>query len=353
MLNCMVTGGCGACVVLVSTYDPKLKKVEDFSVSPCLTLLCSLNGCSITTSEGLGNTRDGFHAIHERANLCRCTGNWPIADACKTFVADVDIEDLGINSFWEKGDSKKTKVSKLPPYDPTKNFSTYPEFLKSESTTNLDSSRYPWYSPVTIVELRSLLNSKVMENDASFKLVVGNTGSVHYKETQRYNHYVDIKHVPEPSIINGDQTGIEVGATVTIAKFISFLNEESKIKFGSYGKLVSEKLAYHMEKIASPFVRNSASIGGNLVMAQKNGFPSDIATLFLGLYATVSLMTIHGLENLTLEELLSRPLLDSRTVLLSVWIPFKKDQSSLQTHSRFCLIPIELLHHLMGMHWHM
>ncbi|KAF3642478.1 hypothetical protein FXO38_21086 [Capsicum annuum] len=37
-------------------------------------------------------------------------------------------------------------------------------------------------------------------------------------------------------------------------------------------------------------------------MAQKNGFPSDIATLFLGLYATVSLMTIHGLENLTLEE---------------------------------------------------
>ncbi|KAF3642479.1 hypothetical protein FXO38_21087 [Capsicum annuum] len=252
MLNCMVTGGCGACVVLVSTYDPKLKKVEDFSVSPCLKLLCSLNGCSITTSEGLGNTRDGFHAIHERANLCRCTGYRPIADACKTFVADVDIEDLGINSFWEKGDSKETKVSKLPPYDPTKNFSTYPEFLKSESTKNLDSSRYPWYSPVSIEELRSLLNSKVMENDASyasFKLLVGNTGSVHYKETQRYNHYVDIKHVPEPSIINEDQTGIEVGATVTIAKFISFLNEESKIKFGSYGKLVSEKLAYHMEKI--------------------------------------------------------------------------------------------------------
>ncbi|PHT68942.1 hypothetical protein T459_28429 [Capsicum annuum] len=192
-----------------------------------------------------------LHSWHV-ANLCRCTGYRPIADACKTFVADVDIEDLGINSFWEKGDSKETKVSKLPPYDPTKNFSTYPEFLKRESTKNLDSSRYPWYSPVSIEELRSLLNSKVMENDASyasFKLVVGNTCSVHYKETQRYNHYVDIKHVPEPSIINEDQTGIEVGATVTIAKFISFLNEESKIKFGSYGKLVSEKLAYHMEKI--------------------------------------------------------------------------------------------------------
>ncbi|MCD7449395.1 aryl-alcohol oxidase 2 [Datura stramonium] len=380
-------GGCGACVVLVSKYDPNLKKVEDFSVSSCLTLLCSLNGCSITTSEGLGNTRDGFHSIHERfagfiasqcgfctpgmcmsffsalvnadkgnkpnpppgfskltsseaekaiaGNLCRCTGYRPIADACKSFAADIDIEDLGFNSFWKKGDSKEMKVSKLPPYDPTKNYSTYPEFLKSESATNLDSSRYPWYSPVSIEELRSLLNSNVTENAASFKLVVGNTGTGYYKETQRYEHYIDLRYIPELSIIKRDQRGIEVGATMTISKLISFLKEENKVNLGSYGTLVSEKLANHMEKIASPFVRNSASVGGNLVMAQKNGFPSDIATLFLGLCATVSLMTSHGLEKVTWEELLSRPPLDSRTVLLSVCIPFKKDRSSLQPHSKF------------------
>ncbi|MCD7449398.1 aryl-alcohol oxidase 2 [Datura stramonium] len=268
-------------------------------------------------------------------NLCRCTGYRPIADACKSFAADIDIEDLGFNSFWKKGDPKEMKLSKLPPYDPTKYFSTYPEFLKSESATKLDSSRYPWYSPVSVEELWSLLNSNVTENGASFKLVVGNTGSGYYKENQRYDHYVDLRHVPELSIIKRDQTGIEVGATVTISKFISFLKEESKINFGSYGKLVSAKLAYHMEKIASPFVRNSASVGGNLVMAQKNGFPSDIATLFLGLCATVSLMTSHGLVKLTWEELLSRPPLDSRTVLLSVCIPFKKDRSSLQTCSKF------------------
>ncbi|XP_049353967.1 abscisic-aldehyde oxidase-like [Solanum verrucosum] len=380
-------GGCGACVVLVSKYDPNLKKVEDFSVSSCLILLCSLNGCSITTSEGLGNTRDGFHSIHERfagfhasqcgfctpgmcmsffsalvnadkgnkpdpppgfskltsseavkaiaGNLCRCTGYRPIADACKSFASDVDIEDLGFNSFWKKGDSKEVKVSKLPPYDPTKNFSTYPEFLKSESATNSESSRrYPWYSPVSIEELRSLLNSNVTENGASFKLIVGNTGTGYYKETQRYDHYIDLRYIPEPSIIKRDQTGIEVGAAVTISKLISFLKEENKVNLGSYGTLVSQKLANHMEKIASPFVRNSASVGGNLVMAQKNGFPSDIATLFLGLCATVSLMTSHGVEKLTWEELLSRPPLDSRTVLLSVCIPFKQDQSSLQIHSK-------------------
>ncbi|CAK8541452.1 unnamed protein product [Lathyrus sativus] len=59
-------GGCGACVVLISKYDPLLDRVDDFSASSCLTLLCSIHGCSITTSEGIGNSKQGFHPIHQR-----------------------------------------------------------------------------------------------------------------------------------------------------------------------------------------------------------------------------------------------------------------------------------------------
>nr|ADR31354.1 ABA aldehyde oxidase [Solanum lycopersicum] len=374
-------GGCGACVVLLSKYDPQLKRVEDFSVSSCLTLLCSLNGCGITTSDGLGNNKDGFHSIHERfagfhasqcgyctpgmcmsffsalinadkanstdpsagfskltaaeaeksiaGNLCRCTGYRPIADACKTFAADVDIEDLGFNSFWKKEDSRDMKVSKLPPYDPSKslNFSTFPRFFKSEPAAYLDSRKYPWDTPASVDELRSLLQSNLAENGARIKLVVGNTGTGYYKETQRYDRYIDLRYIPELSIIRFDHIGIEVGAAVTISKLISFLKEENKINLSSYGNLVSQKLAQHMEKIASPFVRNSASVGGNLVMAQKNGFPSDIATLFLGLGATICVLTSQGHEKLTFEEFLGRPPLDSRSVLLTLLIPFKKEGS--------------------------
>ncbi|MCD7452729.1 aryl-alcohol oxidase 2 [Datura stramonium] len=378
-------GGCGACVVLLSKYDPQLKQVEDFSVSSCLTLLCSLNGCAITTSDGLGTTKDGFHSIHERfagfhasqcgyctpgmcmsffsalinadkgnntdpppgfskltaseaeksiaGNLCRCTGYRPIADACKTFTADVDIEDLGLNSFWKKEDSRDIKVSKLPPYNPSKNFSTFPTSLRSESAPCLDSKKYPWDTPVSVDELRNLLHSNLGENEARIKLVVGNTGTGYYKETQRYDRYIDLRYIPELSIIRLDHIGIEIGATVTISKLISFLKEANKINLSSYGKLVSQKLAQHMEKIASPFVRNSASVGGNLVMAQRNSFPSDIATLFLGLDATICIMTSQGHEKLTFEEFLGRPLLDSRSVLLSLLIPFKNEGSS--TCSKF------------------
>ncbi|RHN69731.1 putative aldehyde oxidase [Medicago truncatula] len=124
------SGGCGTCVVLISKYDPLLNRVEDFTASSCLTLLCSINGCSITTSDGIGNSKQGFHPSHERfsgfhASQCGfCTpgmcgfpslvllsmpkrtilqSHQLVADACKSFAEDVDMEDLGLNSFWRKG----------------------------------------------------------------------------------------------------------------------------------------------------------------------------------------------------------------------------------------------------------
>ncbi|KAK6144148.1 hypothetical protein DH2020_020968 [Rehmannia glutinosa] len=247
-------GGCGACVVLLSKYDPVLKQIESFTVSSCLTLLCSVNGCSITTSEGLGNSKDGFHPIHQRfagfhasqcgfctpgmcmslfsalanaekthcleaspgfskltvseaeksitGNLCRCTGYRPIADACKSFAADVDLEDLGINSFWRKGDTKE-KASKLPSYNPTDHIFPYTEELKDEykSTKVLNSKNYYWYTPVTIEELESFLHSDMVKNGARVKLVVGNTGTGYYKETEKFDKYIDLRYIPELSVV--------------------------------------------------------------------------------------------------------------------------------------------------------
>ncbi|XP_062109773.1 aldehyde oxidase 4-like [Humulus lupulus] len=49
-------GGCGACTMLLSKHDPVNDRVEDMTVSSCLTLLNNISGCSITTSDGLGNS---------------------------------------------------------------------------------------------------------------------------------------------------------------------------------------------------------------------------------------------------------------------------------------------------------
>ena len=285
----------------MSKYNPVLDQVDDFTVSSCLTLLCSINGCSVTTTEGLGNTKDGFHRIHERfsgfhasqcgfctfgmcmslfstlvnaektlrptpppgfsklevskaeraiaGNLCRCTGYCPIADVCKSFAADIDMEDLGFNSFWRKGDSKDVKINSLPFYNHSNEICTFPEFLKYEarSALLLDSRRYSWYSPTSIEELQRLLGSVEDGNGSRIKVVVGNTDMSYYKELESFDKYIDLRCIPELTMIRRDDTGMIIGATVTISKAIEALRE---------GNIVWKKNSDHMEKVASGFVRD-------------------------------------------------------------------------------------------------
>ncbi|XP_050217596.1 indole-3-acetaldehyde oxidase-like [Mercurialis annua] len=375
-------GGCGACTVLLSKYDPVLDKVEDSTVSSCLTLLCSVNGCSVTTSEGLGNTRNGFHSIHQRfagfhasqcgfctpgmcmslfgalinaensnrpqpssgfskltlteaenatsGNLCRCTGYRPIADVCKSFASDVDMEDLGLNSFWEKGDSQEVKMSRLPVYDRHHLICTFPEFLKGQAKSLLISDlekKRSWCQPCSFQELHSLL--RTADCNMRMKLVVGNTGMGYYKEMEYYDKYIDIRYIPELSMIRRDHTGIEIGAAVTISKVIEALREANESDlFVSASKLVFEKIAVHLEKVATKFIRNTASIGGNLVMAQRKHFPSDVATLLVAAGSFVDIVSATDHERLTLEEFQESPPLDYKNVLLSVKIPSSPDNDT-------------------------
>ncbi|KAJ7960368.1 putative Aldehyde oxidase [Quillaja saponaria] len=332
-------GGCGACVVLLSKYDSVHEQVEDLTVSSCLTPLCSVNGCSITTSEGIGNSKDGFHPVHKRfagfhasqcgfctpgfctsffgalvnaeksnrpeppsgfskltvfeaekaiaGNLCRCTGYRPIADACKSFSAEVDMEDLGLNSFWRKGESREVKISRLPSYNQDHKICTFPEFLKKENKCSvlLGSEKHCWYSPGNLEELQSILEMS-KDNGTGMKLVVSNTGTGYYKDTEIYEKYIDLRD--------------------------DFLPKD---------EVVLKSIADHMEKIASGFIRNTASIGGNLVMAQRHSFPSDIATILLAANSVVDLMTGSRFERITLDEFFDRPPMDSESVLLRIKIP--------------------------------
>lgn len=260
-------------------------------------------------------------------NLCRCTGYRPIVDACKSFAADVDLEDLGINSFWRKGDKNEVKVSRLPPY----NQKIHAENSGGECRPIrlLNSQRNSWYSPDSVEELRKLL---MVGNSGSTKLVVGNTANGYYKENEVYDKYIDLRYIPELSLVKKDESGIELGAALSISKAVLHLKESSEGEDFVFGKI-----ADHMEKIASGFVRNSASLGGNLIMAQRKYFPSDIVTLLLAVGASVTLLFGNKQANVKMEEFLSGPPLDLNSVLLNVRIPFLKPtkiNGSVQTSSR-------------------
>uniref|UniRef100_A0ACD5UT81 Uncharacterized protein n=3 Tax=Avena sativa TaxID=4498 RepID=A0ACD5UT81_AVESA len=364
-------GGCGACVVLISKYDPSTEEVNEFSASSCLTLLGSVNLCAVTTSEGIGNTKDGFHPVQQRlsgfhasqcgfctpgmcmsifsalvktdkaadrpappqgfsklttseaekaisGNLCRCTGYRPIIDACKSFATDVDLEDLGLNSFWKKG-TDHADVSKLPAYT-SGAICTFPEFLKSEIKSSINqmdnvpveiSDDGSWYHPRSIAELQVLLDSNWFDEN-SVKIVASNTGSGVYKEQDLFDKYIDIKGISELSVINTSSKGAEIGAAVSISKAIDVFSD---------GNLVFRKIADHLNKVATPFVRNTATIGGNIIMAQRLQFPSDIATVLLAAGSTVTVQVASKRLCFTLEDFLEQPPCDSRTLLLSIFVP--------------------------------
>ncbi|XP_062190776.1 indole-3-acetaldehyde oxidase-like [Phragmites australis] len=372
-------GGCGACVVLLSTYDAASGAVSHAAASSCLTLVHGLHHRAVTTTEGLGSSGrvrgGGLHAVHARlagfhasqcgfctpgvcmslaaalaaaesaagrpeppegfsrltaaeaeravaGNLCRCTGYRPIADACKSFAADVDLEDLGLNSFWRKGDAD---ASKLPRYNEG-SIGAFPEFLKAEIRVSLGidgctpaalvRSESSWHRPRSVDEYYKLVGSELF-GESRTKVVVGNTASGVYREAGVYDRYIDLRDIPELNSVNKDARGVEIGAAVSISRVIEILRGEG----GGCKDVVSGKIADHMEKVASPFIRNTASLGGNLIMAQRDQFASDIATILLAAGSSICMQVSSERLAVTLEEFLEMPPCDYKTLLLSIHIP--------------------------------
>ena len=56
-------GGCGACTVMVSSYNQEKDAVKHMAVNACLAPLCSVAGMAITTVEGIGSTRTTLHPV--------------------------------------------------------------------------------------------------------------------------------------------------------------------------------------------------------------------------------------------------------------------------------------------------
>ena len=60
-------GGCGTCTVTLARWDEVLGHERYSSVNACLLPLGTLHGAAVTTTEGLGNSQDGFHPVRSRA----------------------------------------------------------------------------------------------------------------------------------------------------------------------------------------------------------------------------------------------------------------------------------------------
>lgn len=251
------------------------------SALQCLTLLNTCTDWQITTIEGIGNKRNGYHPIQKRlakmngsqcgfcspgmvmnmygllesmggrvtmeqvensfgGNICRCTGYRPILDAMKSFAIDSNIglqsdccEDIEDFEFVVCPMAGKQCMSSC--HRPLK-------------TLAYKNGTY-WYWPHSLADVFNALGQ--VGND-QYMLVAGNTAHGVYRRSPEIKHFIDLHAVPElkgHSIVGEKLT---LGANLSFSEAIEIFQKISHRP----GFEFCQQLWQHFDLIANIPVRN-------------------------------------------------------------------------------------------------
>eukprot|EP00041_Stephanoeca_diplocostata_P029344 m.863415 g.863415 ORF g.863415 m.863415 type:complete len:1330 (-) comp23543_c0_seq1:1005-4994(-) len=309
-------GGCGICTVTLTRVDPVSGDTEVLPINSCLRRLCGLDGCHITTTEGLGSQTKGFHAIQRAiadgngsqcgyctpgwvmnmysllqksptpsaeeieqnfdGNLCRCTGYRPILTAMGTFA---------------KGGRRCGQHFNVADAAPAGVLAVSPQPLRFEDS----ATQQLWYRPVTLAQFQAA-STEANGVGKTVRIICANTAEGVEKyfgatnRTEFNTAFIDISVLPDlQGVAFTPDTGLVVGAAVSITALIAALKGNSE-QSSSY-----LPLARHMERIASVQIRSVASWIGNLMLTRThNNFPSDMATILSAAGATVKYLASGG-----------------------------------------------------------
>lgn len=340
-------GGCGCCVVAVSLQSPdwwpssaRLTEQEvTFAINSCLCPLLSVEGWKITTIEGIGSSRAGYHPVQQKlaefngsqcgycspgfvmnmysflqenptptaqqiadifdGNICRCTGYRPILDAMSTFKKDnqedgvVDIEDIRKNLCPRTGKACTKPVSVC--------------------VGGHQESSPLWYAPTSMADLWSVFSTHA---DSSIRLVAGDTGRGVFKNPPAAEVYIDLKHIPDLYTQTLTDSSLTVGSAIPLNMLIETLRNNSDRSPSTF-----YLLADHLSKIANVPVRNVGSWAGNLMLTHDHdNFPSDVFVVMAAVGATLSIATASETKSVSFWDFLALDM--SKSVIVSMEIPF-------------------------------
>ncbi|XP_060224379.1 aldehyde oxidase 4 isoform X2 [Meriones unguiculatus] len=371
------SGGCGACTVMISRYDPKNKKIHHYPAMACLVPICSLQGVAITTVEGVGSIKKRIHPVQERlakchgtqcgfcspgmvmsiytllrnhpeptpgqimealgGNLCRCTGYRPIIESGRTFCQGstvcqmkgsgkccMDPDERPFGSREEKMSSKLYDEDEFQPLDPSQEPIFPPELIRMAEDPNkrrltFQGERTTWIMPVT---LQDLLELKASYPKAP--LVMGNTAvgpSIRFKD-EFHPVFISPLGLPELYFVNTTDKGTTIGAGYSLAQLnnaLGFLvSEHPKEKTKTYRALLK-----HLRTLAGPQIRNMATLGGHVVSRPNI---SDLNPILAAGNATINVISKEGERQIPLNgpflEGLPEANLRPEEVVLSVSIPY-------------------------------
>lgn len=372
-------GGCGACTVVVSQYNPTTKQIYHASVNACLAPLASVDGKHVITIEGIGNVKKphpaqervakgngsqcGFctpgivmslyallrnnenpseHDVEEAfdGNLCRCTGYRPILDAAQTFSSKggcgKSTANGGSGCCMENGNGGGCGKS-LDDGQPIKRF-TPPGFIEYNPDTELifpptlkrhefrplafGNKRKKWYRPVTLDQLLEIKSAY-----PNAKIIGGSTETqieIKFKALQ-YPVSVFVGDIAELRQYSFEEDHVEIGGNVVLTD-LENISLKAVEHYGETKGQVFQAIYKQLKYFAGRQIRNVGTPAGNLVTA------SPISDLNPVLMAADAVLVAKSLGKTTEIPMASfftgyrKTALPSDAVLASIRIPLTKEK---------------------------
>ncbi|XP_023152952.1 xanthine dehydrogenase/oxidase [Amphiprion ocellaris] len=372
-------GGCGACTVMLSRYQPDTQKLLHFSVNACLAPICSLHLVAVTTVEGIGNVARKLHPVQERiaqshgsqcgfctpgivmsmyallrnqprprmadveeafqGNLCRCTGYRPILEGFKTFTVEGACcrgrgRDNGCcltnGSAAEKLSDDEApplfNAAKFMPLDPTQEVIFPPELMtlsKAQRSQSLcfHGNRLTWFQPTSLDEF---LRLKWKHPNA--RVVVGNTevGIEMKFKNMVYPVILSPTFIPELNAVTHTEDGIMFGAACTLSLMGATLRQAADT-LPPHQTQVFLAVLEQLRWFAGQQIRNVAAVGGNIMTASPI---SDLNPVFMAAGCRLTLMDKDGSREVQMDDGFftgyRRTILRPQEVLISIHIPYSR-----------------------------
>jgi len=370
-------GGCGACTVMLSRWEPNERRVVETAINSCLRPLCSLDGAMITTTEGIGSTREKLDPVQYAiaanngsqcgfctpgfvmnmftflrnnpkpeqqqiedlfdGHLCRCTGYRPILEGMKSFA--VDFKKHNTYSTNHRCFADVPIEQHLPGPRPALEFP--PELIEyANKMASLESAGrgYRWFRPATLEEAQRIKAANG-GNSKNVKLVVGNTSIGIYKADVADPHIlIDIHAIPNLLGFRDSDSGLEVGAAESLQNVIDELQrviaKKPKEKTRGFAAFRT-----HLLDVANLQVRNIGSIGGNVMMTRAQAetdspFPSDVYLVLETLGASITIASRDydgGSKTFAMAELPPVSKLPADAIAQSFHIPYSQAGDEIET----------------------